>query len=65
MVYLNFNDLNKKAQKRLIKISREEVTRKYGKSIQSYAREHQSDFKKIIEEEALKNLYSYTYIFNI
>ncbi|ADF54317.1 hypothetical protein ZPR_4013 [Zunongwangia profunda SM-A87] len=28
MVYLNFNDLNKKPQKRLIKISREEVTPK-------------------------------------
>ena len=65
MVYLNFNDLNKKTQKRLIELSREEVTRKYGESIQRYAREHQSDFKKIIEEEALKNLYSYTYIFNI
>ena len=65
MVYLNFTDLSEEAQNRLLETSKEDVKRKFGDSIRKYAKENYGCFKTIIEEEAMRNLYSYTYIFNI
>ena len=65
MVYLNFTDLSEEAQQRLLTISRSEIEKYYGDSIRQYAREHHIDVEKILEQETLRNLYSYTYVFNI
>jgi len=38
---------------------------KYGKDIMNYATKHNTNLDKMLDEEALRNLYSYKYIFNI
>jgi len=58
MVYLNFTDLNEEAQNRLLEDSKKDVEMKQVK-------ENYTCFETMIEEEAQRNLYSYTYVFNI
>lgn len=65
MVYLNFTDLSEEAQNRLIENSKKDVERKFGDAIRKYVKENYICFETVIEEEALRNLYSYTYVFNI
>ncbi len=65
MVYLNFTDLSEEAQNRLLETSKEDVKRKFGDSIRKYVKENYTCFETMIEEEALRNLCSYTYVFNI
>ncbi|MDT0687338.1 hypothetical protein [Autumnicola psychrophila] len=65
MIYLNFSDLNGEAQERLLESSKRDVEQKFGDDIQNYAKEHCTNFETMIEEETLRNLYSYTYVFNI
>ena len=65
MVYLNFTDLSEEAQNRLLETSKEDVKRKFGDSIRKYVKENYGCFETLVEEEALRNLYSYTYVFNI
>ncbi|MHA7056498.1 hypothetical protein ACWGOQ_0004720 [Aquimarina sp. M1] len=45
--------------------SKEDVKRKFGDSIRKYVQENYGCYETMIEEEALRNLYSYTYVFNI
>ncbi len=65
MIYLNFTDLNEETQERLIADSKEDVKEKYGKAIMDYATKHNTNLDKMLDEEVLRNLYSYTYVFNI
>ena len=65
MVYLNFTDLSEEAQNRLLEISRKDVERKFGDAIRKYVKENYNCFETMIEEEALRNLYNYKYVFNI
>lgn len=65
MVYLNFTDLSEEAQNRLLENSKKDVERKFGDAIRKYVKENHTNFETMIEEEALRNLYSYTYVFNI
>ena len=65
MVYLNFTDLSEEAQNRLLELSKKDVERKFGDSIRKYVRENYTSFETMIEEEALRNLYSYTFKFSI
>lgn len=65
MIYLNFLDLNQETQERLLESSKKDVEQKFGDDIRKYAKEHCTNFDVMIEEEALRNLYSYTYVFNI
>ena len=65
MVYLNFTDLSEEAQNRLLETSKEDVKHKFGKDIMDYATKHNTNLDKMLDEEALRNLYSYTYVFNI
>lgn len=65
MVYLNFTDLSEAAQDRLSEDSKKDVERKFGDDIRKYVTENYTCFETMIEEEALRNLYSYTYVFNI
>ncbi|MDR5591641.1 hypothetical protein [Christiangramia sp. SM2212] len=65
MIYLNYSDLNEEAQNRLLKNSKRDVGQKFGNDIRRYAKEHCLNFKTMLEEEAMRNLYSYNYVFNI
>jgi len=65
MVYLNFTDLSEEAQNRLLENSKKDVERKFGDSIRKYVTENYNCFETIIEEEALRNLNFYKFIFNI
>ncbi|WP_417885022.1 hypothetical protein [Zunongwangia sp.] len=65
MIYLNFTDLSKEAQNRLLENSKKDVERKFGNEIRKYVKEYYTSFETMIEEEAIRNLYSYTFVFNI
>ena len=65
MVYLNFTDLSEETQNRLLETSKEDVKRKFGEAIRKYVNENHTCFETMIEEEALRNLYSYKDVFNI
>jgi len=64
MVYLNFTDLNEEAQNRLLENSKKDVERKFGDSIRKYVKENYTCFETMIEE-AMRNLYSYIFVFSI
>lgn len=65
MVYLNYNNLDAETQQHLLSVSKEEVESKNGEDLKTYAKENHIEYETILYEEAVKNLYSYTYIFNI
>jgi hypothetical protein len=65
MVYLNFTDLSEETQNRLLENSKKDVERKFGAEIRKYVKENYTCFETMIEEEAMRNLYSYKFIFNI
>ena len=65
MVYLNFSNLDKETQLRLVSVSKKDVEQKFGNDLKRYAKAHHLEYDTLLEEEALKNLYSYDYVFNI
>ena len=65
MIYLNFTDLSEETQERLLADSKEDVKRKYGKDLMDYATKHHVNLEMILDEEAIRNLYSYAFVFNI
>ncbi len=65
MVYLNFNNLDAETQQRLLEDSKKDVEQTYGEELKSYAQEFHLNYRALLEEEALRNLYNYQYIFNI
>lgn len=65
MVYLNFSNLDKETQLRLVSVSKKDVEQKFGNDLKRYAKAHHMEYDTLLEEEALKNLYSYDYVFNI
>lgn len=65
MIYLNYNNLDAETQERLLSDSKADVKRRFGKELKAYARKHHLNFDDMLHEEAVKNLYSYTYVFNI
>jgi hypothetical protein len=65
MIHLNFSDLNEEAKERLLESSKRDVENKFGSDIRSHTKENQTDFETMIEEEALRNLYTFKYVFKI
>lgn len=65
MVYLNYNNLDEETQQHLLSVSKEDVESKNGEDLKTYAEENHIEYETILYEEAVKNLYSYTYVFNI
>lgn len=65
MVYLNYNNLDGETQERLLKQSRQEIEEKHGKELHMYTVNYQKDCDAILEEEAIRNLYNYKFIFTI
>lgn len=65
MVHLKFQDLSSEKQEELLQVSREHVTNIFGESIRKYVEVTGEDFNLLIEEETIKNLYTYKFIFDI
>ena len=65
MIHINFNDLDDSAQQRLIALSKRDVEAKFGKQLRSYAKTQFSNYDKLLEQEAIRNLYNYRYSFKI
>lgn len=65
MIYLNFTDLSEETQERLLAKSKEDAKKKYGRELMNYALKHHIPIDQMLDEEALRNLYSYSYLFNI
>jgi len=65
MVYLNYTNLDNETQQRLVSVSKKDVEQKFGNDLKRYAEEHHIGYDILLEEEALRNLYSYDYVFNI
>ena len=63
MIYLNYNNLDDETQQHLLSVSKEDIESKFGNDLKAYANEHHMDYDKILDEEAIKNLYTYTYVF--
>lgn len=65
MIYLNYNNLDDETQQRLLSVSKEDIKQRFGDDLKTYAKENHMDYDSILYEEAIKNLYSYQYVFNI
>lgn len=65
MFYLNYNNLDEETQERLMSSSRQEVERKMGSQLKAYAMKHKLEYANLLDEEAIKNLYNYKYVFKI
>jgi hypothetical protein len=65
MIYLNYNDLNEETKERLFQNSKKDVEQQFGDDIRNYAEKYHTNYEIMIEEEALRNLYRYSYVFNI
>jgi len=65
MIYINYNNLDDETQHNLLSLSKKEIEGKFGKDLKAYAKKHHLKYDDILEEEAIKNLYSYQYVFNI
>lgn len=65
MIYLNYNNLDGETQERLLKQSKAEIEQRCGSELQRYAITNQLDYDLIQEEEAIRNLYTYRFIFTV
>ncbi|WP_424001288.1 hypothetical protein [Maribacter sp. IgM3_T14_3] len=45
--------------------SKQEIERKFGEDLKTYAAENYLDYDSLLEEEAIKNLYNHTFKFTI
>ncbi len=65
MVHLNYNNLDASTQELLMFNSKQEVEQNIGAELKSYAKKHCLDYKQLLEEETIRNLYTNEYVFNI
>tara|TARA_R110000744_G_scaffold8679_3_gene28515 strand:+ start:1022 stop:1240 length:219 start_codon:yes stop_codon:yes gene_type:complete len=62
---LNFNNLDRETQEKIMQQSKQEVERKFGEDLKKYAAENYLDYDSLLEEEAIKNLYNQKFKFTI
>jgi len=65
MIYINYTNLDDETQQRLLSMSKQDIESRHGNDLKIYAQEQHLDYNVILEEEAIKNLYNYDYVFNI
>tara|TARA_R110002033_G_scaffold66981_3_gene117987 strand:- start:32952 stop:33149 length:198 start_codon:yes stop_codon:yes gene_type:complete len=65
MVYLNYNNLDDETQQKLMLASKEDVEHKFGKDLKKYAKENHINYDSLLSEEAMRNFYSYSFVFTI
>ena len=61
---LFFTNLDNETQQKLLSDSKEDVKRKFGNQLKQYAKENHISYDTLLEEEAMRNLYSYNFVFN-
>jgi len=49
----------------LLESSKRDVMRKFGGDIERYSKRHHTSFEMLIEEEAVRNLYTLSYTFKV
>ena len=65
MVYLNYNNLDAQTQAQLLSDSKKDVEANIGAELKAYADHNGLSYDDILEEEAIRNLYSYQFTFNL
>lgn len=65
MVYLNYTNLDKETQERLLLMSKKEVENRFGNQLKNYAQQQDVNYDTLLEEEAIRNLYNYDFVFNM
>ncbi|GAA3561356.1 hypothetical protein [Snuella lapsa] len=65
MIHLNYNNLDDETQQRLLSMSKKDVEKRFGKQLRNYAREHYKNYQSLLEEEAIRNLYNYDFVFKV
>lgn len=65
MGHLNYTNLDAQTQEQLLANSKKDVVRKFGDALLQYSRVNKMTYETLLEEEAVKNLYSYTFSFQI
>ena len=65
MIYLNYTNLDSETQERLLSMSKNEVENRFGKQLKNYAQQHSVNYDKLLEEEAIRNLYNYNFVFHM
>ncbi len=65
MVKLNYSNLDEETQERLLMKSKREIEARYGEDLKTYTKENGLDYRQLLEEEAIRNLYNYKYTFTI
>ena len=65
MIYLNYTNLDKETQERLLLMSKKEVEHRFGEQLKNYAQQKDVNYDTLLEEEAIRNLYNYDFVFNM
>ncbi|WP_396632908.1 hypothetical protein [Maribacter sp. R86514] len=65
MVKLNFNNLDIETQEKLLTTSKAEIEKRFGKDLKTYALENGLNFDELLNEEAIRNLYNYQFMFRL
>ncbi|MEZ4780621.1 MAG: hypothetical protein R2816_03225 [Flavobacteriaceae bacterium] len=65
MIHLNYNNLDDETQERLLSMSKKDIEKRFGEQLRNYAKKHIVNYQTLLEEEAIRNLYNYKYIFKI
>ncbi|WBL24225.1 hypothetical protein [Zunongwangia sp. HGR-M22] len=65
MIYLNYTNLDKQTQERLLSMSKKEVENLFGNQLKNYAQQQDVNYDTLLEEEAIRNLYNYDFVFNM
>ena len=65
MIHINFNHLNAEMQEKLLQMAREHVEETIGNALKDYSHKHGIEYEKLVDEESIKKLYTYDYVFNI
>lgn len=65
IVKINFNHLSEEYQDRLLAMARKQVEENAGEAIREYCAANGIDYDEMMEEEAIKKLYTYDYVFKI
>ncbi len=65
MIHLNYNNLDQETQVHLLAKSKKEVSLNFGNELQRYSFENGIEYEALLEEEAIRNLYNYKFVFSI
>ncbi|MFS4493528.1 hypothetical protein [Maribacter sp. 2308TA10-17] len=65
MVYLNYINLDGETQERLLEKSRREIETRHGRELKTYAAKNGLDYSELLNEEAIRYLYNFKFVFTV